>query len=110
MDASDLAVISVVSVLSFGFVAIGATLFGIWVGMRNDVRELRAEMTDMRSELMTEIRAAGVRVSDVELEQARMQGVMSVIRPQAHDHARESAGTRQNPPADSHNAPPPDND
>ena len=103
MDTSDLAIISVVSVLSFGFVAIGATLFGIWVGMRNDVRELKVE-------LMTEIRAAGVRVSDAELEQARMRGVMSVIRPQAHDHTRESAETRQNPPADSQNAPPTDND
>jgi len=85
MDASDLAVISVVSVLAFGFVTIGATLFGIWVGMRNEIREMRAE-----------IQAASVRVSDVELEQARMRGVMSVIQPQAHAH--ESTGTRPNPP------------
>ena len=110
MDASDLAIISVVSVLAFGFMTIGIALFGIGLGMRNDVRELRSEMTDMRSELMTEIRAAGVRVSDAELEQARMQGVMSVIQPQAHDHTRESSGTRQNPPADSQSAPPTDND
>ena len=84
MDASDLAVISVVSVLAFGFVTIGATLFGIWVGMRNEIREMKAE-----------IQAAAVRVSDVELEQARMRGVMSVIQPQAHTH--ESTGTRPNP-------------
>ena len=85
MDASDLAVISVVSVLAFGFVTIGATLFGIWVGMRNEIREMKAE-----------IQAAAVRVSDAELEQARMRGVMSVIQPQAHTH--ESTGTRPNPP------------
>ena len=92
MDASDLAVISVVSVLSFGFMAIGATLFGIWVGMRNEMREMKAE-----------IQAVGVRVSDVELEQARMRGVMSVIQPQAHAH--EYTGARPNPTADSQSPP-----
>ena len=89
MDASDLAVISVVSVLAFGFVTIGIAFFGIWIGMRNEMREVKADLT-------AEIRAVGARVSDAELEQARMRGVMSVIQPQAHTH--ESTGTRPNPP------------
>ena len=45
---------------------------------------------------MSEISAATARVSDAELEQARMRGVMSAIQPQAHAH--ESTGTRPNPP------------
>ena len=83
MDASDLAVIGAVSVL--GFAIIHIALFGFWISMRNEIREMKAE-----------IRAAIVRVSDAELEQARMRGVMSVIQPQAHAH--ESTGTRPNPP------------
>ena len=84
MDASDLAVISVVSVL--GFVIIHIALFGFWISMRNEIRATRAE-----------ILAAGVsvRVSDAELEHVRMRGVMSAIHPQAHTH--ESTGTRPNP-------------
>ena len=101
MDASDLAVISVVSVLAFGFMAMGIGFFGIWVGMRSEMREMKAELT-------TEIRAVGVSVSDVELEQARMRGVMSVIQPQARAH--DFAGARPNPTADSQSAPPNAND
>ena len=101
MDASDLAVISVVSVLAFGFMAMGIGFFGIWVGMRSEMREMKAELT-------TEIRVVGVRVSDVELEQARMRGVMSVIQPQAHAH--EYTGGRPNPTADTQSPPPTAND
>lgn len=101
MDTSDWAVIGAVSVL--GFTIIHIALFAFWIDIRNEIRVMRAE-------LKTGFRAAGARVSDAELEQARMQGVMSVIRPQAHDHARESAGTRRNPPADSQGAPPNEND
>lgn len=101
MDASDWAVIGAVSVL--GFTIIHIALFAFWIDIRNEIRAVRAE-------LVVGIRAAGARVSDAELEQARMQGVMSVIQPQAHDHARESSGARQNPPADSQNAPPNDSD
>ena len=94
MDASDLAVIGAASVL--GFIIIHAALWGFWIAVRNEMRAVRAELT-------TGIRAAGVRVSDAEIERARMEGVMSVIQPQAHAH--ESAGARLNPPADSQSAP-----
>lgn len=86
MSTSDLAIISVVSVLAFGFMTITIGLFGIWIGMRNELREMRSELKD-------EIRAVSVRVSDAELENARMQGAMSVIQAQAHSHdAPPSAG------------------
>ena len=88
MNASDLAAISAASVLGFAIIHI-ALLFGFWISTQNEIRAVRAE-----------ILAAGVsvrvRVSDAELEQARMRGVMSVIQPQAHTH--ESTGTRPNPP------------
>ena len=85
MDASDLAAISAASVL--GFAIIHIALFGFLISTQNEIRVVRAE-----------ILAAGVsvRVSDAELEQARMRGVMSVIQPQARAH--ESTGTRPNPP------------
>ena len=101
VDASGLAVIIVVSVL--GFTIIHIALLAFWIDIRNEIRAMKAE-------LVVGIRAAGARVSDEELEQARMQGVMSVIQPQAHCRAQESAGARRNPPADSQSAPPSDND
>ena len=92
MSATDLAIISIVSVLAFGFMTIGIAFWGIWVGMRNELREMRAEHRE-------DARATSARVSDVELEQARMQGIMSVIQPQARAHnAPPSADS--NPPTD----------
>ena len=85
MDASDLVVIGAVSVLGFAIIEIA--LFGFWISIRNEIRAMRAEILAL---------GVSVRVSDAELERARMRGVMSVIQPQAH--ARESAGTRPNPP------------
>ena len=109
VDASDWAVIGAVSVL--GFTIIHIALLAFWIDIRNEIRAMRAELkTCIRAALVVGIRAAGARVSDEELEQARMQGVMSAIQSQAHYRARESAGARRNPPADSHNAPPTDND
>ena len=109
MDTSDWAVIGAVSVL--GFTIIHIALFAFWIDIRNEIRAMRAELkTCIRAELVVGIRAAGARVSDEELEQARMQGVMSAIQSQAHYRARESSGTRQNPPADSQSAPPTDSD
>ena len=74
MDASGLAIISVVSVL--GFTIIHIALLAFWIDIRNEIRAMRAELkTGIRAELVVGIRAAGVRVSDAELEQARMRGV-----------------------------------
>ena len=68
-------------------------ILGIWLSLRKEIR-------DMRTELTHELRAVGVRgvrVSDAELEQAYMRGVMSVIQPQIHAHnAPPSADS--NPP------------
>ena len=69
-------------------------ILGIWLSLRKEMREMRTEFThEIRA-----IGAGGVRVSDVELEQAYMRGVMSVIQPQAHAHnAPPSADS--NPPS-----------
>ncbi|MCY3639218.1 MAG: hypothetical protein OXG80_09015 [Chloroflexi bacterium] len=56
-------------------------------------RELRAEMKEQGEELRAEmkeqgeeIKAQGARVSQAELEQARLNGVNSVLLRQAHTH------------------------
>ena len=92
MNATDLAIIAAVFL---AFCALfNAAILAIWLNLRKEIRGMRAE-------LVTEIRAigagardaVGVRVSDAELENARMQGVMSVIQAQAHSHdAPPSAG------------------
>ena len=49
-------------------------------------RELRAEIETQGRELRAEIEFQGKRVSDSELEQARLNGVNSVLANQAHTH------------------------
>ncbi|MXY22271.1 MAG: hypothetical protein F4Y49_13175 [Dehalococcoidia bacterium] len=49
-------------------------------------RELRGEIEAQGRELRGEIEAQGKRVSDSELEQARLNGVNSVVVNQAHSH------------------------
>lgn len=57
---------------------------GFWAVVSNsNSREsaLRSEMRDMRTELQSDIRnTLGSRLSDVEREQARLEGVKSVLR------------------------------
>ena len=95
MSTTDLAIIAAVFL---AFCALfNAAILAIWLSLRKEIRGMRAE-------LVTEIRAigAGVRVSDAELENARMQGVMSVIQAQAHSHDNGSAtgrGESQNSPS-----------
>ena len=47
---------------------------------------LRAEMKSEIQELRAEVRLAAQRVSDAELEQARLNGVNSVLTAQSHTH------------------------
>ena len=48
--------------------------------MRENISELRAETRDLSNRF-------GERISDVEREQARLDGANSVMRAQAHTHA-----------------------
>ena len=84
MSTTDLAIIAAVFL---AFCALtNLAILAIWISLRKEIRGMRAELKD-------EIRAVSVRVSDAELENARMQGAMSVIQAQAHSHdAPPSAG------------------
>ena len=86
-------------ILSVGAILVGifaATLVFIWQINSQSSRletkiddlgkELRADMETMRKELTGEIEAQGKRVSASELEQARLNGVNSVVVNQAHTH------------------------
>lgn len=68
-------------------------ILGIWLSLRKEMREMRTERTH-------EIRAASVRVSDAELEQAYKRGVMSAIQsqPQARTH-NAPPNADSNPPS-----------
>ena len=68
MDASDLAVISAVSVL--GFVIIHIALFGFWMSMRNEIREC----------LIMDAGSAGVSPATPEGRIGYRQTIMSVRR------------------------------
>ena len=76
-----------------GLIAILLGIFGLMWQMNNQStrlqeaidtqgRELRAEMKEQGED----IRAQGARVSQAELEQARLNGVNSVLLRQAHTH------------------------
>ncbi len=86
-------------ILSVGAILVGifaATLVFIWQINSQSSRletkiddlgkELRADMETMGKELTGEIEAQGKRVSASELEQARLNGVNSVVVNQAHTH------------------------
>ena len=76
-----------------------ATAIFIWQSGRSDARidrleaevgqqgeKLHAEIREWGVRLEAEIREQGRRVSDSELEQARLNGVNSVLANQAHTH------------------------
>ncbi|MXX53709.1 MAG: hypothetical protein F4Z35_07225, partial [Dehalococcoidia bacterium] len=86
-------------ILSVGAILAGifaATIVFIWQinsqGSRLETkiddlgRELRGEIEAQGRELRDEIEAQGKRVSESELEQARLNGVNSVVVNQAHSH------------------------
>ena len=71
------------------FIGIFAILFGIftlmWQMNRQSTR-LEAKMDAQGKELRAEIETQGKRVSQSELEQARLNGVNSVLLQQTHTH------------------------
>ena len=87
------------------FVGIVAVLFGIfglmWQMNRQSSRletkieeqgkELRDEMKEQGKELRDEMKEQGKRVSQAELDQARLNGVNSVLL--SHTHTHESPGS-----------------
>ena len=54
--------------------------------LRAEMREGDARLEAQMQELRAEVRQAGQRVSDAELEQARLNGVNSVLTGQTHTH------------------------
>ena len=54
--------------------------------LTDEIEELRTDMETQGRELRAEIKEQGRRVSDSELEQARLSGVNSVLLAQTHTH------------------------
>lgn len=54
--------------------------------LTDEIEELRTEVETQGKELKAEIETQGRRVSDSELEQARLNGVNSVLMTQTHTH------------------------
>ena len=54
--------------------------------MKQQGETLRADLKAEIQELRAEVRLAAQRVSDAELEQARLNGVNSVLTAQSHTH------------------------
>ena len=77
--------IGVIAILIAIFLAIGVY---IWQSSRYDAKldRLEAKLEAQGESLRTEIRLASQRVSDSELEQARLNGVNSVLERQTHTH------------------------
>ena len=102
MDTGDIAI---VATLALGFVAFLLTLFALMRqangDLRDEIRETRVEVREMRNEIRVEMRAEAretreqfekqnVRISDAEREQARIEGangiLSGVLRQQSHTH------------------------
>ena len=89
--------ITIVVTLGVGFAAIMLALFGVLFAViwqwnsklseeiRQSNSELRAEMRETRNEVREQIDRLGQRVSDVELEQARIEE-----RQRLHSHTHEA--------------------
>ena len=68
--------------LALGVISIMIAL----LAQRAETRELRVELREVSSELRAEVRQMGQRISDSEREQARLEGVNSVLQQQTHTH------------------------
>ena len=91
MNAYEVAALIIIVFLTFCFM-VNVAIIGIWISLRKEMREMKTELRD-------EVRAIGVRVSDVELEQAYMRGVMSAIQSQTQARAHDA------PPSADSNSP-----
>ena len=94
----DTAQIITIVTIAIGIMAILLGLFGLMWQVSHQSSRLETKIDTQGRELRDEIReqgtrieAQGTRVSQAELDQARMNGVNSVILQQTHTH--ESQGT-----------------
>lgn len=79
MDTGDVAILVG---LAFGVISILVAL----LAQRSETRELRAELREVRAELRDQGNRLSERISDSEREQARLEGVNSVLQQQTHTH------------------------
>ena len=90
MDTGD---IGILIGIGFANVTILTALFALMWQTRNasraDANESRAEMREFRAEMREQGERLSQRISDAEREQARLEGVNSVLR--QHTHTHESA-------------------
>ena len=83
MDVGEIITVTAVLV---GLVAILVGIFALMWQMHSQGSRLDAEIRAQGDRLDAEIRAQSGRLSDVERDQARLEGVNSVLRIQTHTH------------------------
>ena len=90
MDAGEIFTVTAILV---GFVAVLIGIFALMWQMHSQGGRLDAKIDAQGDRLATEIRAQGTeikaqsgRISEAEREQARLEGVNSVLRIQTHTH------------------------
>lgn len=79
VDTGDIAILVG---LAFGVISILIAL----LAQRAEVRELRAEVREVRAEVVDQGNRLSERISESEREQARLEGVNSVLQQQTHTH------------------------
>ena len=93
----DTAQVTTLAATMFGIVTVLVAIFALMWQMNSqnsrleakidtDVGRLEAKVDSQGRELRDEIRAMSARVSNSELEQARLNGVNSVLASQTHSH------------------------
>ena len=83
MDTGELVT---VTALLVGVVAILVGIFALMWQMHSQGNRLDTKIDAYADRLSAEIRAQGAKLSDVEREQARLEGVNSVSRIHSHTH------------------------
>ncbi len=82
----DTAQVTTLVATMFGIVTVLVAIFALMWQMHSQNTRLEAKVDAQGSELRDEIRAMSERVSNSELEQARLNGVNSVLASQTHTH------------------------
>ena len=67
-------------------VAVIAVLIALYFGLRQEMREQRAEMREESAQFRAEMREQNRRISDSEREQALLEGANRVLVQQSHTH------------------------
>ena len=88
----DSSILTIFVTMLIGFLGLAIGLFAglatLWTGVRNEIAGLRTEMQAMSE-----------RVSETELEQARLEGEMRILAIIAHGHER-APRERESAPSD----------